>query len=158
MLARYRAALLGGRLRTLRYTHRAISPLDRRLFPMKITDIKTYALRSPLEVPFAFSQGWVRQRSATLVEILTDDGVTGWGEAFAQGLEPPEIAAVTIDKALRPLIVGANPLDTEVLWHRMYHTTRDYGRKGSVVAAISAVDIALWDIAGKVRGEPIHAL
>jgi len=40
----------------------------------------------------------------------------------------------------------------------MYHTTRDYGRKGSVVAAISAVDIALWDIAGKVRGEPIHAL
>jgi hypothetical protein len=89
---------------------------------------------------------------------LTDDGVTGWGEAFAQGLEPPEIAAVTIDKALRPLIVGANPLDTEVLWHRMYHTTRDYGRKGSVVAAISAVDIALWDIAGKVRGEPIHAL
>jgi len=41
MLARYRAALLGGRLRTLRYTHRAISPLDRRLFPMKITDIKT---------------------------------------------------------------------------------------------------------------------
>jgi len=125
---------------------------------MRVSDVRIHVLASPLAEPFAFSQGWVRQRSATLVEILTDDGVTGWGEAFAQGLEPPEIAAVTIDKALRPLIVGANPLDTEVLWHRMYHTTRDYGRKGSVVAAISAVDIALWDIAGKVRGEPIHAL
>ena len=61
----------------------------------------------------------------------------GWGEAFAQGLEPPEIAATVIDKALRPLIVGADPLDIEVLWHRMYHMTRDYGRKGSVVAELS---------------------
>ena len=107
---------------------------------MKITDIKTYALRSALEVPFAFSQGWVRQRSATLVEVLTDAGVSGWGEAFAQGLEPPQIAVAAIEAALKPLVVGADPLDTEVLWHRMYHQTRDYGRKGSVVAAISAVD------------------
>jgi len=111
---------------------------------MKITDIKIYVLKSALAEPFAFSQGWVRQRSATLVEVLTDEGITGWGEAFAQGLEPPEIAATVIDKALKPLVIGADPLDTEVLWHRMYHMTRDYGRKGSVVAGISAVDIALW--------------
>lgn len=82
----------------------------------------------------------------------------GWGEAFAQGLEPPEIAATVIDKALRPIVTGADPLDTEVLWHRMYHLTRDYGRKGSVVAAISAVDMALWDIAGKVHEVPIYRL
>ncbi len=125
---------------------------------MRIVDVRIHVLASPLAEPFAFSQGWVRQRSATLVAVVTDEGVTGWGEAFAQGLEPPEVAAVVVDKALRPLIVGANPLDTEVLWHRMYHATRDYGRKGSVVAAISAIDIALWDIAGKARGEPIHAL
>ncbi len=125
---------------------------------MKITDIKTYALRSSLEVPFAFSQGWVRQRSATLVEVLTDEGVSGWGEAFAQGLEPPQIAVAAIEAALKPLVVGADPLATEVLWHRMYHQTRDYGRKGAVVAAISAVDIALWDIAGKVHGVPVHKL
>src|SRR5205085_2859207 len=97
---------------------------------MKITDIAIHVLKSPLAEPFAFSQGWVRQRSATLVEVLTDDGISGWGEAFAQGLEPPEIAATAIDKALRPLVIGADPLDTEVLWHRMYHMTRDYGRKG----------------------------
>jgi len=125
---------------------------------MKITGVEVHVLKSPLAEPFAFSQGWVRQRSATLVEVITDDGVTGWGEAFAQGLEPPEIAAAAIEYALKPLLIGADPLATEVLWHRMYHATRDYGRKGSVVAAISAVDIALWDIAGRARGEPIYKL
>jgi len=125
---------------------------------MKITGVEVHVLKSPLAEPFAFSQGWVRQRSATLVEVITDEGVTGWGEAFAQGLEPPEIAAAAIEYALKPLLIGADPLATEVLWHRMYHATRDYGRKGSVVAAVSAVDIALWDIAGRARGEPIYKL
>ena len=125
---------------------------------MKIDRLRVHVLKSPLAEPFAFSQGWVRQRSATLVEVRTDVGIVGWGEAFAQGLEPPEIAAAAIEHALKPLIIGADPLATEVLWHRMYHATRDYGRKGSVVAAISAVDIALWDIAGKARGVPIHQL
>ncbi len=125
---------------------------------MKIVDLKIHTLKSPLAEPFAFSQGWVRQRSATLVEAITDEGLSGWGEAFAQGLEPPEIAAVVIDKALRPLVVGADPLDIEVLWHRMYQMTRDYGRKGSILAAISAIDIALWDIAGKFHGQPVYKL
>jgi len=125
---------------------------------VKITDITVHVLKSPLEEPFAFSQGWVRQRAATLVEIKTDTGLSGWGEAFAQGLEPPEIAATVIDKALRPLLMGADPLDIEVLWHRMYNMTRDYGRKGSVIAGISAVDIALWDIAGKFYEAPVYKL
>jgi D-galactarolactone cycloisomerase len=125
---------------------------------MKIADLRIHVLKSPLAEPFAFSQGLVRQRCATLVEVVTDEGIVGWGEAFAQGLEPPEIAAAAIGHALAPLVVGADPLDVEVLWHRMYHATRDYGRKGSVIAAISAVDIALWDIAGKFHGQPIHRL
>ena len=125
---------------------------------MKITELKVHVLKCALAEPFAFSQGWVRQRCATLIEVVTDTGITGWGEAFAQGLEPPEIAAAVITHALKPLVIGADPLDTEVLWHRMYHQTRDYGRKGSVIAAISAVDTALWDIAGKFHGLPIHKL
>lgn len=125
---------------------------------MKIVDLKLHVLKSPLAEPFAFSQGWVHQRSATLVEVITDEGISGWGEAFAQGLEPPEIAAAVIQHALRPLLIGADPLDTEVLWHTCYHRTRDYGRKGSVVAGISAVDMALWDIAGKARGMPVWKL
>jgi D-galactarolactone cycloisomerase len=125
---------------------------------MKIVDLKLHVLKSPLTEPFAFSQGWVHQRSATLVEIITDEGISGWGEAFAQGLEPPEIAAAVIQHALKPLLIGADALDTEVLWHTCYHRTRDYGRKGSVVAGISAVDMALWDIAGQARGVPIWKL
>ena len=125
---------------------------------MKVADLRVHVLKSALAEPFAFSQGWVRQRSATLVELITDAGISGWGEAFAQGLEPPEIAATVIDKALRPIVTGADPLDTEVLWHRMYHATRDYGRKGSVVAGISAVDTALWDVAGKYHEVPIYRL
>jgi D-galactarolactone cycloisomerase len=125
---------------------------------VKITDVRAHVLRSALEQPFAFSQGWVSSRGATLVEVQTDEGVTGWGEALCQGLQPPEIAAAAINKVLKDLVTGADPLEPEVLWHRMYHQTRDYGQKGAVVGAISAIDIALWDIAGKVRREPIAKL
>ncbi len=125
---------------------------------MKIVDIKTYALQSQLEQPFAFSQGFVHKRSATLVEVITDQELSGWGEAFNQGLEPPQISAAVIEHALKPLLIGADPLSTEVIWHRLYAATRDYGRKGSVMAGISAIDIALWDIVGKARGMPVYQL
>ncbi|MCU0869354.1 MAG: mandelate racemase/muconate lactonizing enzyme family protein, partial [Burkholderiales bacterium] len=125
---------------------------------MKIVDVVAHPLRMPLAQPFAFSQGWVRHRNATLVEVVTDAGLVGWGEAFAQGLEPPQIAAATLESALKPLVLGADPRDTEVLWHRMYHATRDYGRKGTVIAAISAIDVALWDLCGKAAGLPVHRL
>ena len=125
---------------------------------MKITDIEVFVLKTSLDTPFAFSQGWVKQRSATLVRISTENGLQGWGEAFAQGLEPPEIAAAAIEFALKPLLIGESALDISVLWQKMYVHTRDYGRKGSVVAAISAIDIALWDIAGKHYQQPIYQL
>jgi len=125
---------------------------------LKITDVRTHVLRSPLAQPFAFSQGWVSSRGATLVEVTTDEGIVGWGEALCQGLQPPEIAAAAVTSALRPLALGTDPLEPEVLWHRMYHHTRDYGLKGAVIGAISGVDIALWDICGKARGEPVARL
>jgi D-galactarolactone cycloisomerase len=125
---------------------------------MKITQVRAHVLRSALEQPFAFSQGWVSSRGATLVEVHTDEGITGWGEALCQGLQPPEIAAAAIDHVLKDLAAGADPLQPEVLWHRMYHHTRDYGQKGAVIGAISGIDIALWDIAGKARREPVAKL
>ena len=125
---------------------------------MKITQVRAHVLRSELPQPFAFSQGWVSSRGATLVEVQTDQGVTGWGEALCQGLQPPEVAAAAIEHALKQLVVGADPLEPEVLWHRMYHYTRDYGQKGALIGAISGIDIALWDIAGKARGEPVARL
>ena len=125
---------------------------------MKITDIEIFVLKTSLDTPFAFSQGWVTQRSATLVRVTTENGLQGWGEAFAQGLEPPEIAAAAIEHALKPLLVGESALDIAVLWNKMYSRTRDYGRKGSVVAAISAVDTALWDIVGHFYQQPVYQL
>lgn len=125
---------------------------------MKIVDVRVWSLESPLELPFAFSQGWVHTRSATIVEVVTDAGLSGWGEALCQGLQPPQIAAAAIRFALRPLLLGEDPLKVEVLWHRMYHQTRDFGLKGVIIGAISAVDIALWDLLGKFRDAPVHAL
>ena len=125
---------------------------------MKITSVRAHVLRSALPQPFAFSQGWVSSRGATLVEIETDAGVTGWGEALCQGLQPPEIAAAAINCALKDLVLGKDALQPEVLWHQMYNHTRDYGQKGALIGALSAVDIALWDIAGKVRREPVAKL
>ena len=125
---------------------------------MKISEIEVFVLKTTLETPFAFSQGWVHQRAATLVRVTSNNGLIGWGEAFAQGLEPPEIAAAAIEHALKPILLEQNPLDTSVLWQKMYTKTRDYGRKGSVVAAISAVDMALWDLAGHFYQQPVHQL
>ena len=125
---------------------------------MHITDIKIHIVKSPLDEPFAFSQGWVHTRSATLVEVRTNTGLTGWGEAFVQGLEAPEIAAAAITHAFAPLLQGENPLDTERLWFDMYNRSRDFGRKGAVMGAISGIDIALWDIAGQFYNVPIYQL
>ena len=125
---------------------------------IKITNVDIHVIKSDLDVPFAFSQGWVNKRSATLVEIKTNEGIVGWGEAFCQGLEPPEISAAVIETALKPLLLNQSPLDIEVLWHKMYNNTRDFGRKGSVISGISAIDIALWDILGKYHNQPIHQL
>lgn len=123
---------------------------------MKITDVKTYVLSAPLERPFAFSQGWVRTRSAMITQVTTDEGITGWGEALCQGLQPPQIAAAAVEYALKPLVVGKDPIDVEVLWDIMYNQTKDYGQKGAVIGAISSVDIALWDIIGKLHGLPVY--
>src|SRR5262249_10156034 len=100
---------------------------------MKITGINTYALRTRLETPFAFSQGWVNERGATLVEIETDAGLIGWGEALCQGLQPPDIAAAVIKSSLAPILLARDPRDIEALWHQMYTRTRDFGGKGAVI-------------------------
>lgn len=125
---------------------------------MKIAQVDVFVLKTKIETPFAFAQGFVHQRATTLVRIASDQGLVGWGEAFTQGLEPPEIAAAAVEHALKPLLIGENPLATAVLWQKMYVQTRDYGRKGAMVAAISAVDIALWDLAGHFYQQPIHQL
>jgi D-galactarolactone cycloisomerase len=120
---------------------------------MKIAEIRTYRLESQLERPFAYSRGWVDRRSAVLVEILTDTGLVGWGEAFGPGH-----MAVGALNLLRPQLVGADPLQTEKIWDDLYGRFRDHGQKGPLIDALSAIDIALWDIKGKHFKLPIHRL
>ncbi|MGY3572593.1 mandelate racemase/muconate lactonizing enzyme family protein [Vibrio paucivorans] len=125
---------------------------------MKIVNVIPHAISVPLDTPFYFAQGWVHNRSALIVEVVTDEGVSGWGEALCHGLQPPHIAAAFIEHVFKPILVGRNPFDVEVLWEEMYNTTRPYGQGGSAVNAISGVDIALWDVIGKSLNQPIHAL
>ncbi len=92
--------------------------------------------------------GWL------IVEIFTDDGYVGIGNA---ALAPP-ITKQVIDLYLQPLLLGADPWNIEFLWQHMYRKTMAFGRKGIGMAAISAVDIALWDLLGKSAKQPVFRL
>ena len=96
---------------------------------------------------FAF-HGWV------LVEIFTDAGLIGLGNAALS----PLVTKTCIDVYLKPLLLGADPWDIEFLWQQMYRRTMAFGRKGVGMTAISAVDIALWDLLGKSAGQPVYRL
>lgn len=121
---------------------------------MKIVAVETFILRHPLAEPFGYSQMWYDTRAAMLVRVTTDTGAVGWGEAFG----PPEPSAAIIDALFAPMLLGADPTDTAPLWERMYVRTRDYGQKGFAIHAISAVDIALWDLKGKMLGVSVSRL
>jgi L-alanine-DL-glutamate epimerase-like enolase superfamily enzyme len=92
-----------------------------------------------------------------LVEIRTDGGITGYGESFALRGTPHATIAV-INHVLKPMILGADPADICGLMDQMYRQTHLFGRYGITTFAISGVDIALWDIAGKCAGLPLYRL
>jgi L-rhamnonate dehydratase len=96
---------------------------------------------------FAF-HGWV------LVEIFTDSGLVGLGNAALS----PVVTKSLIDTYLKPALLGADPWDIEFLWQQMYRRTMAFGRKGVALTAISAVDIALWDLLGKSAKQPVYRL
>lgn len=121
--------------------------------PDAIRSVTAHRLSATLKEPFAYSQAWYAARTAMLVEIVTEDGVTGWGEAYG----PATITAGVVEW-LAPLLTGGDAAATELHWQRMYNGLRDHGRKGVVVEAISAIDTALWDIRGKRAGLPVHRL
>ena len=120
---------------------------------MKIRDLKTYVLEAVLAEPFAYSQAWYERRGALLVEIIGEDGTSGWGEAFG----PPRLTAPVVD-FYKPLVVGADAMATDLLWQTLYNRLRDHGQKGLAIEALSAVDIALWDLKGRHLGLPIYRL
>jgi D-galactarolactone cycloisomerase len=108
---------------------------------MKIVDVKTYPLVYPVQDPFSNAMRWTRERPFGVVEVITDNGITGWGEG----------AIVPTRRALDAHVIGQNPFHYEVIWEGLH-------KMGTDTAAISAVDIALWDIMGKALDQPIYNL
>jgi D-galactarolactone cycloisomerase len=124
---------------------------------MKITAVKSHILRYDLPEELGYSQQYYAQRTAHLVEVETDEGVTGWGECFGPGNVAIANKAI-VEKVIQPMILGDDPLDRDVIWHKVYNLLRDHGQKGMPMQSLSGVDIALWDITGKVAGLPLHKL
>lgn len=91
---------------------------------------------------------------AVLVRITTHEGLDGVASVGVGNGS----AAYILQHQLKPIVVGQNPFDVEILWEKMFRSSLNYGRKGVVLEAISAVDIALWDIMGKAAGQPVYNL
>lgn len=120
-----------------------------------ITDVIAHPLSQTLPQPTVTSWGRYDVVSICLVEIRTDAGITGVGEALARF--SPKAYAELIETSLKPRLMGRNPTDIAALWHDMRRSLS--GRSGGMLfEAIAGVDIALWDILGKVANLPIHRL
>lgn len=115
---------------------------------MKIDCIRTYHLRDELDEPFGFSQWFYSTRNSLWVEIIADDGTTGWGECYG----PAEVYQAAITSFYAPRLLGHDPLATDRLWHTMWHWSLDFARGGIMMGAMSGIDMALWDLKGKALG------
>jgi len=123
---------------------------------MKITRIELFPVRSPLAAPLRWGSFEVSEKSCILVRVGTDEGVVGVGECGLSAQFYPQVTA-TMD-VLRPLLLGQDPLCVGRLWQSMFLATHKWGRRGTETYAVSGVDIALWDIVGKVAELPICTL
>ncbi|MCD7060752.1 mandelate racemase/muconate lactonizing enzyme family protein [Pelagibacterium xiamenense] len=120
---------------------------------MKIAEVRTHLLEHKLDTAFESASMRFDKRVHVLVEIVCDDGTTGWGECL--GPAGPNAAIVA---AYTPWLLGKDPLETEKHWAVLYNALRDQGQRGLTITALSGIDIALWDIKGKHFGVPVSTL
>ena len=125
---------------------------------MKITEVEAIVLRQP-----ALNEGIADgSQDDLVVRVFTDAGIVGIGEVDSA----PEVVKAIIEapashaiaSGLRHVLIGEDPLDVEGLWQKMYRASIYYGRRGVALHALSGIDLALWDIKGKVLGKPVSAL
>ena len=125
---------------------------------MKITDIRTIRLRAPLppECQYRSRSGLRTFRSTVLVQVETDEGIVGFGSCSGN----EAVVEAIIVRALKPLLMGKDPLQIQELWETAYVGTGigEYGSQAIGVIALSGVDIALWDILGKAKNLPVYKL
>jgi len=128
---------------------------------MIVTEIETVVLRIPVKSgsrtdAAAWGDRNLPAADTLLVRVLTDEGLEGWGEAFGfRGVQP---ARVAIDQVIAPLCIGRDAARIGALMLELQKKLHVFGRSGPLVYALSAIDIALWDIAGKAAQQPVHQL
>ena len=120
---------------------------------MRIASVRAHVLEAKLSEPFGWSFNATDVRGSCLVEIVAEDGTTGWGECYG----PSRLNASIVQVMARDL-VGKDALATELHWQHLYNKFRDQGQKGLIVCAISGIDIALWDLKGRHFETPVHVL
>lgn len=122
---------------------------------MKIATVTCTPLAARAPRPVEFSIGTYTTFYATLVQVTTDDGVTGVGECIVR--RAPEVVTTIVDRLLAPLVIGRDPWDVEGLWDEMLALLRRWGHsRGFVVEAMSGIDTALWDLLAKSVGKPLY--
>ncbi len=135
---------------------------------MKIRDVRTILLTAPIpkEHQWTSDFGTALAFNAAIVVIETDEGITGYAEAKGT----PQVMKAIIEHELKPILIGQDPTRVQYLWERMFNGFRlglslYYGRSqpiatapGELMCAISGIDVALWDVAGKAAGVPVYKL
>src|SRR5579871_3760085 len=98
------------------------------------------------------------ERCITLVRVETAGGAVGWGESISQFVGASRATRTLVEESFAPLLLGRNPLDVEQRWQEMCADAYWYGVEGIAAFAISAIDMALWDLKGKLLGQPVATL
>ncbi|MFG2056145.1 mandelate racemase/muconate lactonizing enzyme family protein [Micromonospora sp. NPDC048930] len=124
---------------------------------MKIAGVRAYPVGLPLEEELRWGAMAVSTKGGIIVEVSTSDGLVGIGEAGFSAEYFPTVGPL-INGQLGPLISGRDPRDIGALWHDMMRATHMWGRRGVETYALSGIDIALWDLLGKITGQPVHRL
>lgn len=124
---------------------------------MKITEVRAIPLASPLEEPLQWGAMVVNVKGGIVVRVSTDEGYVGYGEAGFSAEYFPTVGPIINDQ-LGPMLVGQDPTDIGGLWQQMLEATHMWGRRGIETYALSGIDIALWDLLGKISGLPVYRL
>ena len=124
---------------------------------MKITEVRAFPVGVALDEPLQWGAMKVEVKGGILVRVSTDEGVEGIGEAGFSAEYFPTVGPIINDQ-LGPMLVGRNPLDIAAIWQDMLNATHMWGRRGIETYAVSGIDIALWDILGKVAEQPVYRL
>lgn len=112
----------------------------------------------PIPIAYTDPNDFGSTRRTLLVRVETNDGILGWGECIAMWPEACRAVALLIEEGLAPLLADAPADDTAAAWEKMRQHVWWYGEGGLASMAISGIDMALWDIAGKLKGQPLYQM